>query len=114
MQEGRGRGGQREGSGRGVGRSGRGVGREGTGVRPRFFLLSLCPLKHLQISPLVHQLVQDGVPLVAGGCLHLMLHAALLSLSLFHLPFSVILTKDGLSRVWLKHGQLGGFVLYLR
>lgn len=95
-------------------RRGRRVVKQRVGDQPSLSLLSLCPLKHLQISPLVHQLVQDGIPLEAGSCLHLMLHATLLSLSLLHLRFSLILTKDGLSRVRLKHGQLAGFVLHLK
>lgn len=83
----------------------------GWGSQTRLSLLSLRPLKHLQIPPLVHQLVQDGVPLEAGSCLHLVLHATLLSLSPVHLHFTLVLTKDGLSRIGLKHGQLGGLVL---
>ena len=76
--------------------------------------LFVCPLKHQQIPLLVHQLVQDGSPLVVSSGLHLMLHVVLVSLSLFHHHLTLILTKDGLRRVWLKHGQLRASVLYLR
>lgn len=81
--------------------------------RPELSLLLLRPLKHLQVPPLVHQLVQNGVPLEASSRLHLVLHTTLLSLSLFCLHLALVLTKDGLSRIRLKHGQLGGFVLHL-
>ena len=76
--------------------------------------LCVCPLKHQKIPLLVHQLMQDGPPLVASSGLHLMLHVILVSLSLFHHHLTLILTKDGLRRVWLKHGQLRTSILYLR
>lgn len=77
-------------------------------------LLFLCPPKHLQILLLLHQLLQDGSPLAARSGLQLVLHVILFSLSLFHHQLTLIPTKDGLTRVWLKHGQLQGLVLYLK
>lgn len=77
-------------------------------------LLFVCPLKHQQVPLLVHQLVQDGFPLVVSSCLQLVLQAILFSLSPFHHQLTLILPKDGLRRVWLKHGQLGVSVLYLK
>ena len=86
----------------------------GGGGKIQGVLLFVCPLKHQQIPLLVHQLVQDGCPLVVSGCLQLVPHVILFSLSLFHHRLTLFLTKDGLRRVWLKHGQLGAFVLYLK
>lgn len=80
----------------------------------RGLLLFLCLLKHPQIPLLVDQLAQDGLPLAASSCLQLVLHVILFSLSLFPYQLILIITKDGLRRVWLKHGQLGEFVLYLK
>lgn len=87
---------------------------EGKRGKIQGLLLFACPMKHLQIPLLVHQLVQDGSPLAASSCLQLVLHAVLLLLSLFYHQLALILAKDGLGRVWLKHGQLRAFVLYLQ
>lgn len=77
-------------------------------------LLLLCLLQHQQIPLLVHQMVQDGFPLVASSCLLLVPHAILFSLSRFCHQLSLIPAKDGLKRVRLRYGQLGEPVLYLK
>lgn len=71
------------------------------------------PPKHAQIPLLVLQLLQDGFPLPAGGCLPLVPHAALLEPLLFLQQHVPTLAEDGFRRVWLQHGQLGVSVLYL-
>lgn len=77
-------------------------------------LLLLCLLQHQQIPLLVHQMVQDGFPLVVSSCLLLVSHAILFSLSHSCYQLSLIPAKDGLTRVRLRYWQLWESVLYLK
>lgn len=77
-------------------------------------LLLLCLLQHQRIPLLVHQMVQDGFPLVASSCLLLMSHAILFLLSPFFRKLSLTPAKDGLRRVRLRYRQLRESVLYLK
>lgn len=77
-------------------------------------LLLLCLLQHQQILLLVHQMVQDGFPLVVSSCLLLLSHEILFSLSRFYHQLRLIPAKNGLKRVGLRYRQPGESVLYLK